>query len=293
LYKLSKDIGAVPPPLEVEDPSDPDVLFKPVVILQRQHALRNPNSDYINKFGDRILFHHRPNGQDIVVKSGEMTDLIQELASLCGWVNAAKIKNHAAGRKAGITNAAKGASSMEGQKMVMNHARHKNIATTQAIYNCPSKDARDNFVSARGGNAPTAHQSTAAPVPARNLKAGTTRGGPVLNPYLKSSTSPNPTPKSPFIATQTNTQNQESPSLTKKLHAKIEEIEKASKVEIEGLTRAIEEKDIKLFEHQSEVESLTRAIEEKDSELFERESEVEVLKNSVQDIDGRYHESSI
>jgi hypothetical protein len=40
LYKLSKDIGAVPPPLEVEDPSDPGILFKPVVILQRQHALR-------------------------------------------------------------------------------------------------------------------------------------------------------------------------------------------------------------------------------------------------------------
>ena len=59
------------------------------------------------------------------------------------------------------------------------------------------------------------------------------------------------------------------------------------------MTRAIEEKVSKLFEHQSEVESLTHAIEEKDSELFERESEVEELKNSVQDIDGRYHESSI
>jgi len=39
---------------------------------------------------------------------------------------------------------------------------------------------------------------------------------------------------------------------------------------------------------------LTRTIEEKVSKLFEHQSEqVEELKNSVQDIDGRYHESSI
>ena len=284
LYKLSKDIGAVLPPLEVEDPSDPNVLFKPVVILQRQHALRDPNSDYIHRFGDRILFHHRPKGQDVVVKSGEMTGLIQELALT-------KIKNHSAGRKAGITDAAKDASGMAAQKMVMNHARHKNIGTTQAIYNLPSEDARDAFVSARGGNAPTAHQSTAASVLARNPKTGTTLGGPIANPYLKSSISTRPTPKKTMIATPTHTQNQESPSLTKKLYEKLEEIEKASTVKIEGLTRTIEEKDSELFERDRVVENLTRTIEEKDLELFERDRVVEELKNSIEDIDGRYHES--
>ena len=143
----------------LETPDDDP--FKPVAVLKKMKAIADEHNF------EHVLFHQNTTtGELTKVTAKDMPILLDELGAKCGW----NVKTTGHGlRQGGVTKGAKSASTMAEQKMVSGHARHANTAITQAIYNKPSEEQKEQFALIRAGH----RTSSSASNENENLKNNT------------------------------------------------------------------------------------------------------------------------